>query len=65
MPEVKTFAKVVMLCRSMVGRLMVVTVMMFVFICIFLQGKGKLTTYWLVGETNPDHPDFAVPESVL
>ncbi|KAK2179118.1 hypothetical protein NP493_512g02032 [Ridgeia piscesae] len=27
-----------------------------------MKGKGELVTYWLDGETNPEHPDFAPKE---
>ena len=27
-----------------------------------LQGKGTITTHWLLGEKNDAHPDYAPPE---
>ncbi|ELT96795.1 hypothetical protein CAPTEDRAFT_124162 [Capitella teleta] len=29
-----------------------------------MKGKGKVTTYWLCGENNPDYPDLAPKDSI-
>jgi len=31
------------------------------YVCVLLQGKGDIITWWLTGENNTEFPDLAPP----